>query len=264
VLGRTRLRSLAADRDQVLIRIATLERDLDGITGSIKHDRIAGPQQPPSQPPPQTQLQVPAPAPPPVAAASVAPIARAEAPAAPVLEATVTPAQAPAPQQAAASEAAQVTPPDARNRAAASPSGSSLVRVSAPVGPLATAAGLGVDVGGAVNYEGLRTLWRSIMNSDLVPLEEIYPVVAVRENGKTHGVDLRLIVGPIADAEAAERLCDSLAAAHHYCQPVAFEGQRLSLNEAAAPKAAPSHHSGARAPATVDPETPHFRAVIGK
>jgi hypothetical protein len=37
------VRSLAADRDQVLTRIASLERNLDGITGSIKSDRVANP-----------------------------------------------------------------------------------------------------------------------------------------------------------------------------------------------------------------------------
>ena len=281
------VRSLAAERDQVLTRIASLERNLDGVTGSIKSDRSANPPQtvlpiqaqtpsvqtPIQAPPPTAPAAVAAapvarPAPPPAAspaAAAAAPVARPEAPAAPVTEAAITPAKTPALQRSSASDTAQTTAPDAGNRAAAaSPSNSNLVRVSAPPEPLATTAGfgLGVDVGGAVNYEGLRTLWRSTKNSDLALPDELYPVVAVRENGKTHGIDLRLIVGPIADAESAERLCDTLSAAHHYCQPVAFEGQRLSLNDAASAKAA---HAAPSVPAlrTV-PETPHFRAVTGK
>jgi hypothetical protein len=81
-------------------------------------------------------------------------------------------------------------------------------------------------------------------------------VVAVRENGKTHGAELRLVIGPLDDAEAAARLCATLAATHHYCQPVAFEGQRFSMNDVGptkAPPAAPtktaSHHSSASSPA---------------
>jgi hypothetical protein len=80
-------------------------------------------------------------------------------------------------------------------------------------------------------------------------------------------VDLRLILGPIAGAEAAARLCTSLSGAHHYCQPVAFEGQRLSLSETAPTKSAPaSSHRGAPSPQAlqVAPETPHFKGVFGK
>jgi hypothetical protein len=265
------VRALAADRDQVLTRIAALERNLDGVTGTIRRDRIVNPQQAAPQSPPPNP-----------AAAAAAPAARPEPPAAPVMEAAITPVPAPASQPSGASQpsdasqpsgagdAAQTAPaaqaaPNAGNRAEAPPA--NLVRVAAVPGPLAAAGGLGVDVGGAANYEGLRTLWHATKNTDPALLEELYPVVAVRENGKTHGVDLRLVVGPIADAEAAARLCTTLSAAHRYCQPVAFEGQRLAVTDTAPPKAAPapSHHGSTHAPAKeVVPETPHFRALIGK
>jgi hypothetical protein len=192
-------------------------------------------------------------------------------PAAPVTEAAVAPAQTIAPQQSGASDAAQMAAPDAGNRAAATPS--SLARAAMPAEPLAAAepiaaaGGLGVDIGGAINYEGLRTLWHSTKNSAPALLDELYPAVTVRENGKTHGADLRLIVGPIGDAAAAARLCMTLSAAHRYCQPVGFEGQRLSLNDTAPAKAAPApRHRPPPGPSAtrVDPETPHFRAVVGK
>jgi hypothetical protein len=274
------VRALAADRDQALARIAALERNLDGVTGSIKRDRIAGP------PPAPVQSPVPSPLQNPAAATSAAQVARPETPAAPVIEAAITPtptppARAPAAQQSGASDAAPMVAPDAGNRVAASPPNP--VRVTAPAEPLAAAGGLGVDVGGAIDYEGLRALWRSTKNTDPALLEALYAVVAVRENGKTHSAELRLVIGPIADAEAAERLCSTLAAAHHYCQAVAFEGQRLSLSDTALPKAAPapSHRSGpshsgpnhseaspsepgSLAFKTV-PESPsHVRAVTGK
>jgi len=189
-------------------------------------------------------------------------MARPEMPAAPVPEAAVAPAPAPAPQPSAASNAPPVAAPDAGGRVAVN-----VMRVGAPAEPPAAAGGLGVDVGGAANYDGLRTLWHSTKNSDSTLLEDLYPVVTVRENGKTRGIDLRLIVGPIADAEAAARLCTTLTAARHYCQPVAFEGQRLSLNEAAPTKSAPaSSHRAAQGPPAqqVAPETPHFKGVFGK
>jgi hypothetical protein len=158
------------------------------------------------------------------------------------------------------------------------------MRVPAPAEPIAAAAqaaagGLGVDVGGAIDYSGLRALWRSTKNTDPALLEQLYPVVTVRENGKSHNAELRLVVGPIADAEAAERLCMTLAAAHHYCQAVAFDGQRLALGDTSAPlkaAAAPSHHSGPNhseaSPSEAGslafktvPESPsHVRAITGK
>jgi hypothetical protein len=246
------VRGLATDRDAVLARIAALEHNLDGVTGTVKRDRSGGPQPGPSPPPspsPAASAAVPGVRPEPPAARTEtlvaraetpvvrpeasagrleAPVARTEAPAAPVKEAAVTPAPAPA-AAAPPSEPDNAAPaaPDSGNRTVAS--ASSPGRVSGPPEPLAVAAGLGIDVGGASNYEGLRTLWKSTKTSEAELPEEAYPVVTVRENGKTHGAELRLVVGPIADVELASRLCGTLSAAHHYCQPVAFEGQRLSM-----------------------------------
>jgi hypothetical protein len=161
-----------------------------------------------------------------------APAARTEPPAPP--ETAVIPAQGPSASEATGQAEAAVS----AHAAAAGEAG---------------AAGLGVDVGGATNFEGLRTLWSSTKHN-LPPLpDELYPVIGVRENSKG-SADLRLVIGPIASLEVAARLCSRLAAAHHYCQPAAFLGQRLSLVEPApkarpttstttAIEAAPPHHS---------------------
>jgi hypothetical protein len=238
------VRNLAADHDQVLTRIAAIERNLEGVTGSIKRDRTAGPPQIPQQSPQQSLQQTPQQSAPQIPTTAAAPVGRPEPPAAPATEAANSPA---AQQQPGAGQGAPTS--EAGNRAAAPPSNPA--RVTALAEPLPAAAGLGVDVGGATNYEGLRTLWHATKNSDPALLEELYPVVTVRENGKTHGVDLRLVIGPLADAEAAARLCTTLAESHHYCQPVAFEGQRLTKIETVPTKAAPtkaaptpSRHSG--------------------
>jgi hypothetical protein len=227
------VRSLAADHDQLLTRIAALERNLDGVTGTIRRDRAAIP--------PAIQPQNP------FAATNAAPVPRPETPAVPVTEAAAVNPPPPS-QQPGPADATQMAAPDAGSHAAAP--ASNLARVPTPAEPLAAAAGLGVDIGGAINYEGLRTLWRSTKNSDPAALGDLSPLVAVRENGKTHGVDLRLVVGPVADPEAAARLCMTLAATHHYCQPVAFEGQRLSQIDPLTAKSAPV--------------APHIRAVGGK
>jgi hypothetical protein len=264
------VRALTADRDQALARIAALERNLDGITGTIKRDRIASPLPTPSQPPLQNPSPAAGSAPPArletPAARPETPAARPEMPAAPVMEAAIIPASTPAVQQSGPGAAAPTAAPDTSNRAAASPS--NLVRVSALAEPLAAAAGLGVDIGGAINYAGLRTLWHSTRSSEPELPDELYPVVTVRENGKTHGIELRLVVGPIADVEAAARLCATLLAAHHYCQPVAFEGQRLSQIDTAPPKAVPARsHRSAPSPLGFQtvPESPsQTRLITGK
>lgn len=90
---------------------------------------------------------------------------------------------------------------------------------------------LGIDVGGAVNIEGLRTLWFSTRRNGGPFPDDVTPLIAVRENSKTRGIDLRLILGPFPSTEMAARLCATLLAGHRYCQPVAYEGQRLSFAE---------------------------------
>jgi hypothetical protein len=247
------VRALAADRDRVLVRLAAIERNLEGITGSIRRDRPAGAPPTAPQAPSAAAPQIPSPSPaaqlPPFAPSAVA-APRAEPTAALMIEAALPPVAAPT----GPGDAAAAVGPDA-GKAAASPSnpttGPSLSAspspspspspMSTPADPLVAASGLGVDIGGALNYDGLRTLWRSTKNGEPLLPDELYPLVAVRENGKTHGPELRLVVGPIADAEAAARLCTSLAAAHHYCQPVAFEGQRLSKIDPPAGKAVAPH-----------------------
>jgi hypothetical protein len=234
------VQTLAADRDQAFARIAALERSLDSITGTIKR---AQQQSQAVQAPPQLSVQ-PAPVP------AVTAIPSQEQPAA-------TPRAEPPPiQVAVASE--QVTYPQRQQAAPAPPVVADATRLPAsdganrqaaiastqgrsvpPVEP--ASAGLGLDIGGAINYEGLRTLWHSTKGSDVPLTDELYPLVAVHENNKTHGIDLRLVVGPIDDMETAARLCAALSAAHRYCQPVAFEGQRLTLNDPPGPKVTPAH-----------------------
>jgi len=85
-----------------------------------------------------------------------------------------------------------------------------------------------IDIGGAANFEGLRTLWAATKANNGAQLDGLHPAIAVRENSRVKNAELRLIVGPLADVEAAVRLCATLSGPRRYCQPVAFEGQRLA------------------------------------
>jgi hypothetical protein len=116
---------------------------------------------------------------------------------------------------------------------------------------------LGVDIGGAANFDGLRVLWTSAKGNNASLFEGLHPQVVVRENGKTKGPELRLIVGPIANVETAARMCTTLSAGRRYCQPVAFEGQRLADADAVPERkvvAAPERKPAARPKPAPAPE----------
>lgn len=186
------VRMLAADREQLLARLASLERNLQDVTGALQRDAAA-----------KAEPVLPSIEPPSPAAAITAAREEAEAPAASSAPPTIA--------------AARALPPIEPTR-----------NIAEPAAPRPE---LGIDIGGAINFAGLRALWNSTRNNKAALLDNLRPLVLARENTRTRNVDLRLIVGPITDFEAAARLCTVLAEAHRYCQPVAFEGQTLSLTE---------------------------------
>ncbi len=219
------VRVLSADRDRLAVRVALLERNLEDVTGSIKQQAaISG--APTAGP--AGSLPVPAAGTPP---APGTPKAAALAPTTPK-----DPARAPtAATEARAKEQA------ASAAAAGNDTGAE---------PAENKTELGVDLGGATNFEALRTLWNAARSRHAALFEGLHPVVAARENGRSKAVELRLIVGPLASAQAAARLCAKLRAARRHCQPATFEGKRLVLAEVApeskptgAPKAASAPRS---------------------
>jgi hypothetical protein len=107
----------------------------------------------------------------------------------------------------------------------------------------------GVDLGGAKDFDGLRTLWNTINASYGELFEGLHPIVSVRENTKSRGgADLRLVAGPITDVDNASRICTTLAAAKRYCRLVTFEGQPLALNGAQPRRSATKARPFVRAP----------------
>jgi len=118
----------------------------------------------------------------------------------------------------AAGQAFASAPPAAESPAAANP---------AVVEPVAARSEIGVDVGGGATVEALRALWTSVKTSAAPLLVNLRPLVVVREV-RPGAVELRLVIGPLANATAAARLCASLAATRRACRPTVFDGQRLA------------------------------------
>jgi hypothetical protein len=190
------VRSLAADRDRLLARVATLEQSLDGVTGSIARVEKA------ARAAPATPVTSPVPAAP--VAAGPAPSAHPTASAAPT---EVTPARS-APDEDVTSSIPSPQP--------------------APTpGPAKTEYGL--DLGSAITVEALRTAWTAALRRHGPLLEGLRPVVLMRERPRPNGMELRLIAGPVPSAAAAARLCVSMTAAGGICAPSVFEGQRLAV-----------------------------------
>jgi hypothetical protein len=218
------LGALAADREQMVARIGAIERNLEDVTGSIQRQAAAAAAAPSPPVPASHQATIPAALP-------------------PTKEAALTPAEPGNPARPPPAPAAPSNPGGADQ---------ALAPAEPPVAPSAaeavtTRTEFGVDVGGAASFDGLRALWASTKGSNAALLEGLHPVVATRENSRTKAVELRLIAGPLANLEAAARLCAMLTAARRYCLPVAFEGQRLAHADtvperkpAAAPRAAPA------------------------
>src|SRR5262245_53183293 len=251
---------LTADRDRLVARIASLERNLEDVTGSIKQQAAAPtastgvapqtsvhtptvvptPTAPPAQasasaaspasvPKPST-LPALAPAPTGTGTPPTPPSARSQAQpekSAPVAatspNATPTPA-APAPGAIAAAPSAPAAPPVAAPPA--SPTRVANVPDAADPEGKSRIVDFGLDVGGATTFDGLRALWNSVRNNTADLFDDLHPMVAVREN-KSRGIDLRLVIGPIATSEAATQMCATLLAARRFCQMTIFEGQPL-------------------------------------
>lgn len=88
----------------------------------------------------------------------------------------------------------------------------------------------GVDLGGEISMNGLRTLWASIKSNHGKTLTGLRPIVRVREGAKPGTVELHLVAGPVPDAAAAARVCADLQHAGVACQTSEYDGQKLSLH----------------------------------
>jgi hypothetical protein len=83
----------------------------------------------------------------------------------------------------------------------------------------------GIDIGRANSLDGLRQIWTSLKAKHKSKLDDLRPIVTMRELARSGGVELRLVAGPLPNASAAARMCASLAGVA--CHPTVFDGQKL-------------------------------------
>jgi hypothetical protein len=191
------VRGLAEDRDRMMTRLTAVERNIDDMTGSITRQieaAKAAAQAPPAPWPGEATsaptLQTNVES---VAAPIVPPLAGLESP----LRAV---SAAPAGEQSAPDATGSVTPP-----------------------------AYGADIGGAPSMKALRTRWAGIHSAHAQIFEGLQPVVTVKDNARSNRLELRLVVGPLANAEQAAELCASLAVFRLSCQPTMFDDRHLAL-----------------------------------
>jgi len=87
----------------------------------------------------------------------------------------------------------------------------------------------GVDIGGALSIEVLRARWLGIRSAHRQLLEGLIPTVELRQAPRTKRIELRLVAGPLASSDAAERLCASLILYRLSCEPTPFDREDLPL-----------------------------------
>ena len=197
------LRAMSADREKLNQRIASLERTLDDVTGSIR--RIA------EKPPEPRKLEpVKEAAPPPVIAPPATVVAAA------------SPAETPPPPVAVPHEAVPLPPV----RIASAPEAQQPDAAPAPSGDLKM--DVGIDMGGASTPEALRARWAAVKANYGPMLGPLKAMMAMQE--RSPGViSYRLVIGPLASPAAANALCQKLIAARALCKATSFNPQAAGL-----------------------------------
>jgi len=87
----------------------------------------------------------------------------------------------------------------------------------------------GVDIGSALSIQALRARWAGIRTAHPEIFDGLQAVATLRETARSNRTELRLVVGPVPDADAAAQLCASLAKYRVFCQTTSFDGQHLAL-----------------------------------
>lgn len=210
------MNTLNSDRDRLYQRVTELERNLDTVTGSV------------------TKLAArPVPAPPPAIGAPQSVPVTIRLPA-------ISPASLFAPDgvSMAAERSAR---PDMTASIAPKPVATPPAAKSAPLPAIpekkvsAPAAGklpLGIDLGSANSIEGLRAIWDQTRKAYPDEVGDLQPVIAVQEPKNGVGLQLRLVAGPVPDAQGIEKRCAPLIEATRPCASASFDGQRLATRDA--------------------------------
>jgi hypothetical protein len=88
----------------------------------------------------------------------------------------------------------------------------------------------GVDIGSAVSIQALRARWAGIRSAHPQLFNGLAPTISLSEMPPSHRPELRLVLGPLASAGAAAKLCTTLERFRLTCQPTIFAGRHLALD----------------------------------
>jgi hypothetical protein len=233
------VQALSADRDQLAARVATLERSLSDLTGSIARDRAAAASAPVATATDASNLPAAssgdkpeAPSPAPAETAAAEPAAPPETPSvaeprpaqAPTTIGTVVNARSPRPGPLSTIQSYV-------SAASASRTAPRLAAIAPDAGPASAPAPkrIAVELAIATNVNALRTRWSALKAANGPVFEGLKPLVVVRPSTRPGFTEFHLVAGPVANAEAAARLCGALSTARVPCRPATYEGQSLEL-----------------------------------
>jgi hypothetical protein len=85
----------------------------------------------------------------------------------------------------------------------------------------------GVDIGSGSDLEEVRFLWNAAKTQHGRLLGNLRPIVVKRQD-PAGNPDYRLVVGPLANAGAAAKLCAALGTADIMCSTKPYQGERLT------------------------------------
>jgi hypothetical protein len=190
------LRGLSAENDMLRSRLAAVEnheQQIDSVTGSLsKQIEVV-----------KAEAEAPRPADTPQAA-TTPDVTGAVPSAAPV-------PPAPAPSTAQPAPFAQPAPPPSPASSSAAPKQ------------------YGIDIGSAVSIQALRARWIEIQTAHPQTFQGLTPTVVTRDVPQPGRSELRLVLGPLPNPDAAAKLCASLLPYRISCQPTGFDGQHVAL-----------------------------------
>jgi hypothetical protein len=212
------IRLLAADRDRLLTRIASIEHSLEDVTGSINRESAM------SRPSEGNPESAPLPAKASVLEMGTPGAFSAGSRSAALPDAPEWMANTPAPWPSPSVAVTVVPTPEASQVGAAPVTTAALANENARTTP-ASKTEFGVDIGSAQDLDTLRAMWSQTRARYPALLSRLHPVFSVQEGTP----ELRLIIGPLPNASAAARLCAALGAGDILCSARIFEGQRFAL-----------------------------------
>jgi hypothetical protein len=101
--------------------------------------------------------------------------------------------------------------------------------IPSPASSSAAPKQFGIDIGSAVSIQALRARWVEIRTAHPQAFQGLTPTAVTRAIPQSDRSELRLVLGPLPNSDAAARLCASLLPYRISCQPTGFDGQHVAL-----------------------------------